>query len=295
MPLLPAHKIESVGVDWLTATAYRNNKHEEFYEHGKTLIESNAKLGNDITNWKAQGYHGLKCGGVRVGLRHDTFICQLSSDDARESWKPVAALSTNISRLDLQVTYEFEHAQKDFFIEEHRSARDGEATNGRKANVTLITSTLTGDSIYLGQRSSDVYARCYDKGRESRQADAFKLIRHEIELKRDAAKRTVSRLEAAPSGSNLILELVSGHMALKHLRTSGAIHGNPEVARARVSSDNDRRLRWLAASVKPSVAILLEAGRVADVIECLGLTEACQELCRTGKLKPKKEGKGRGR
>jgi hypothetical protein len=291
MNLLPAHKIESAGVDWLTATAYRNRKHEDFYEQGKALIESNAKLGNDVSNWKAQGYHGLKCAGVRVGLRHDTFICQLSSDDARENWKQVAALSTNVSRLDLQVTFELERADKMFFIEEHERAMAAKATNGRKANVTLITSSLSGDSIYLGQRSSDVYARCYDKGIESKSAPRYKLIRHEIELKRDAAKRTVQRLEAAPSDFLLTQELVSSHMALKHLRTSSANHGNRENARARVSSDNDRRLRWLANAVKPSVAVLVEAGRIADVLECLGLSLAVRELCRTGKLNSEMEDK----
>jgi hypothetical protein len=282
-------------VDWLTATAYRNRKHEEFYETGKMLIEANAKLGNDVSNWKAQGYHGLKCAGVRVGLRHDTFICQLSSDDARESWKTVAALATNVSRLDLQVTYEFEQAQKDFFIEEHKQAVAGKSGRGRKPNVTLITSSLLGDSIYLGQRSSDVYARCYDKGMESKCAPRYKLIRHEIELKRDAAARTVQRLQAAPSESFLTIEMVSNHMALKHLRTASHNSSNRESARARQLPDNDRRLRWLRSAVKPSVAILLQAGRIGDVLECLGLTNSVGELCRTGKLNLEVEGKRDGR
>jgi DNA relaxase NicK len=294
MNLLPAHKIESVGVDWLTATAYRNHTHEDFYEYGKSLIEMNAKLGNDISNWKAQGYHGLKCAGVRVGLRHDTFIVQLSSDDARESWKQVASLSSNISRLDLQVTYEFERAHKEFFIEEHQRAISSKATKGRKANITLITSTLTGDSIYLGQRSSDVYARCYDKGRESKQMEAFKLIRHEIELKRDAATRTVARLIASPDSDALALGLVSAHFDRKHLRTSSAIHPHRESARACQTTDNTRRLRWLHGSVAPSVAVLLEAGEHEAVLKSLGLLEAVKELCRSGKLKSMKEDKRDG-
>jgi DNA relaxase NicK len=295
MNLLPAHKIESVGVDWLTATAYRNRNHEEFYEHGKSLIAINARLGNDISNWKAQGYHGVKCGGVRVGLRHDTFIVQLSSDDARERWKDVAALSSNVSRVDLQVTYAFERAHKKFFIEEHQRAIAAKAESGRTANVTLITSTLSGDSIYLGQRSSDIYARCYDKGRESRQAEAFKVIRHEIELKRDVARRTVERLIQSDDSEALALGLVSAHFDRKHLSTSGAIHAPRESARACVSSDNSRRLRWLHGAVAPSVAVLLEAGECEAVLKSLGLLKAVQELCRSGKLKSMKEDKSDGR
>jgi hypothetical protein len=291
MQPLPAHKINSLGVDWLTATAYRTKANRQFYELGKDIISDNAKHGNDVSNWKAQGYHGIKCAGARAGLRHDTFIVQLSADDAREHWKQVAELSNNVSRVDLQVTYEFERVQKSFFRDEHERAMSGKATNGRKANVTLITSTLTGDSIYLGQRSSDVYARCYDKGRESKQSDPFKVIRHEIELKRDAAKRTVERLIESPDPDTLTLGLVSRHFDLKHLRTSSQIHIDSESARARVISTNDKRLRWLHASVKPSVAVLLAAGEHEAVLKSLGLLEAVQELCRSGQLRKWKERK----
>jgi hypothetical protein len=292
--LLPAHKIDSFGVDWLTATAHRKGDNQSFYELGKDLISDNAKLGNDVSTWKGQGYHGTKCSGVRVGLRHDTWIVQLSSDDAREQWKQVAALSDNVSRIDLQVTYEFERAQKDFFIEEHRRAVEGKAGKGRTANVTLITSTLSGDSIYLGQRSSDVYARCYDKGRESREAEAFKLIRHEIELKREVAKRTVKRLLASDNADTLCRGLVSRHFDQKHLRTSGEIYAHRENARACIKTDNSRRLRWLHSAVRPSVQVLLEAGEVEAVLKSLGLVDAVAALCMSGKLNPEKETKRDG-
>ncbi len=295
MNLLPPHKIASVGVDWLTATAYRTRANEAFYEHGKDLISSNAKLGNDVSNWKAQGYHGVKCAGVRVGLRHDTFIVQLSSDDARESWKDVTALSNNVSRVDLQVTYAFERAHKNFFREEHQHALDAKAANGRKSNITLITSTLSGDSIYIGQRTSDIYARCYDKGRESREADACRLIRHEIELKRDRAKRTVERLIQSEDSDALSLGLVSDYFNRKHLRTSGQIDCNRESARACIRTDNTRRLRWLHSAVKPSIAVLLAAGEHEAVLKSLGLLEAVQELCRSGELRKWKERKSDGR
>jgi hypothetical protein len=278
---LPAHRIESAGVDWLTATAHRSKANEPFYELGKQLIEDNARMGNDLSNWKAQGYHGLKSGGVRVGLRHDTFICQLSSDDAREMWMPVAKLATNITRIDLQVTFNFLRRQKRFFHEEWKRATGSHTGRGRKSNVTLITSTLSGDSIYLGQRSSDVYARCYDKGVESKTEASCKVVRHEIELKRDAAKRTAARLMASPSPESLALSLVARHMRTKQLRTPGAIELDRESARARQTTDNDRRLRWLGSAVAPSVAVLLQAGRLDDVLSALGLTEACQAWCST--------------
>lgn len=291
MELLPAHKIDSAGVDWLTATAYRTRSNEQFYELGKDIIADNAKHGNDVTNWKAQGYHGLKCAGARVGLRHDTFIVQLSSDDARERWREVAALSNNVSRIDLQVTYEFERAQKKFFIEEHKRAINAAGGRGRKGNVTLITSTLQGDSIYLGQRSSDIYARCYDKGLESKQMPACRLVRHEVELKREPAKRTVERLIESEDPATLSFEMVSRHFQLKELRTSRQIYGNRESARACITSDNARRLRWLHAAVRPSIAVLLEAGEHEAVLKSLGLLAPVQELCRSGQLKRWKESK----
>ncbi len=293
--LLPAHIIESAGVDWITCTAPRARAHEEFYEVGKSLVEDAARLGNDVSNWQGQGYHGVRAAGVRVGLRYDTFICQLSSDDARDNWKRVHALASNVSRLDLQVTYRFKRAQPKFFRDEHRRAVAGRGGKGRKSNVTLITSTLQGDSIYLGQRSSDVYARCYDKGMESKEAPAGSLIRHEIELKRDVARRTSDRLSLSPSDSLLSVALVSRHMSGKHLRTSGLDDSNPQIARARQITDNVRRKRWLHSAVRPSVEVLLAAGEVEAVLDCLGLREAVEALCASGQLKRRKESKGHGR
>lgn len=278
MTLSEAHTVVSVGVDWLTATAYRTRNHEQFHELGKSLLQAARERGNDVLPWKAQGYRGTKAGGVRQALRYDTHIIQLSSDDARESWRDVAALASNVSRLDLQVTFELERARPSFFREQHERASVGMKGRGRKRNLTYITSRLTGDSIYLGQRTSDIMGRCYDKGMEAKCAPRGRLIRHELEMKRDYAKRVAARLLKSSSEVADVGSLVCDYMRQQHLETAAYIYANRESARARQTTDNARRLRWLRSSVRPSVAVLVEAGSMADVLTSLGIMEAAREF-----------------
>jgi hypothetical protein len=278
MTELEPHKIVSIGVDWLTATAYRTRANEPFRDLGRRLLSGAVKQGNDVSTWKAQGYRGLKSSGVREGLRHDTHIIQLSGDEALDNWRAVADLATNVSRLDLQVTFEMEVVRPDFFERQHAAARDAVGGRGRKSNVTFITSRLTGDSLYLGQRTSDIYARCYDKGMESKCAPRGKLIRHELEMKRDVAKSAVARLREGTSEAVEIASMVCSHMSKQSLATPTHAEIDRESARARLIPDNDRRLRWLRGAVKPSVEHLIRAGRVAEVLESLGLMEVAEQF-----------------
>lgn len=285
MTSLPDHKIDSIGVDWITSTTPRTKNFEGFRELGMSLVEDAAKAGNDLRTWKRQGYAGYICAGVSVGWRGDSNLIQLRSDDARLSWKPVAEAAVNVSRLDLQMTYELKQAQADFLLDEHKSATAANLGRGRKRNLTLITSALTGDSVYFGQRSSDIYGRAYDKGLESKSAPKGKLIRHELEMKRDVAKSHAMKLCESPSPDMLIAGYVSSFMSRQHLRTSDNFHANRESARARSSSDNARRLRWLRSSVSRSVEVLLEAGELKAVLSSLGLLEAVGAACKSGQLK----------
>jgi len=278
MTLKEPHSVVSVGVDWLTATAYRTRRHERFHKLGKQLLEQAEARGNDVSVWKAQGYRGTKAGGVRQALRHDTHIIQLSSDDARESWKDVAALATNISRLDLQVTFEFERARPEFFHEQHERAKSGMTGRGRKRNLTFITSRLTGDSLYFGQRTSDVYGRCYDKGMESKSCERGKMVRQELETKRDAARDLAARLIQVEDERAEVGAFVCSYMARQSLLTPANFDLDRESARARQTSDADRRMRWLARGVAPCVRLLLDAGRIEDVLTALGLMDAARDF-----------------
>lgn len=266
---LPARLVSS-GVDWLTATAYRSSDNERFDALGKELVERQAALGHEVKTHKAGGYHGLQTEGVSRGVRHDTFIIRLSSDVAHDSWREVAALATNISRCDVEVTFEFDAPVKDFITRNQALALSHVGARGRRRNVTLIQSTTQGDSLYLGKRTSDIYARVYDKGREQKIAPAGTLFRQEVEYKSERAAQVVTHLTEAACELTETTALVCSYMRSAGLETTW-YDGKRAMAARESHRSKHQKLRWLEQAAKPSVVRLCEAGRVREVIEALGL------------------------
>lgn len=266
------HTLVSAGVDYLTATAYRHSQHDNFDALGRALVEMRAKLGHEVKTWKSGGYHGLITDGVIRGVRHDTHIIKLSSDVAHDEWKQVAELATNISRLDVEITLELETAAPDFFRRNHVLALSNGTGRGRKRNVTLIQSTTDGDSLYLGKRSSEIYARVYDKGREQKTAPSGKLVRQELEYKGERAKEVAAVLLRSESAQLESLLIVSDYMRRAGLQTTW--HDGKRAMAARESpASKPVRLNWLRDAVKPSITRLREAGLLVEVLEALGLSD----------------------
>jgi len=279
---MDAHKLTSSGVDWLTATAYRTRKHESFYALGKHLLEIEAGHGNDINNWKAHGYHGLRSAGVRVGLRYDSFIVQLSDDAAHDHWREVSDAATNITRLDLETTFEFDRPQRGYIRHNFKLAKQHKSGRGRRRNLGIIENTIKGDTLYAGARTSDVFARYYDKGMEARVAPKGKLFRNEVEFKRDMASHILSELREATDANARAHGIVSRHFERLGLETPAYSGDNRESARARLTSDNSRRMRWLASSVRPTVETLIKSGKLSEVLDALGLASMVQPLAIDG-------------
>lgn len=271
--LAQPYAIVSAGVDWLTATAYRRREFEPFHALARAMQEQEAAQGNDVRPFNSQGYRGWHSGGARFGVRADTWLCQLSADVAHARWKEIASLASNVSRLDVEVTVKLEHPHSSIFSEQHQSALRGKAGRGRRANVTLISSSSDGDSLYFGKRQSDVYGRHYDKGRESRLMPAGQLLRYEIELKREPARQAANVLLHVEDERIDALGIVSGYFAGKQIRVPSKDVEPRWDASSLTRTDKERQLRWLGSAVKPTVEKLLRQGARAEVLRALGLIE----------------------
>lgn len=264
--------LQSVGVDYITATAYRTRDRERFHDLGMHLIEQSARLGNELCNYKANGYHGHKCGGVVRGIRHDTHIIRLSSDDAREHWREVYAEATNISRIDLQVTFSLDRADEGYIRDEHARAIASKQGRGRRREVELRWNNIKGDTLTLGCRTSDVFARVYDKGREQKSDPAGKLIRHEVEYKRAMARAVAERLHGSESELLDVPGLVSTYIGRFGVRTTANAEPAIQCARGR-TTDCDVKRRWLTSAVRPSISLLVSKGLLREVLSDLDLLQ----------------------
>jgi DNA relaxase NicK len=225
-----------------------------------------------MSNWRGHGYNGQSAGGARFGVRFDTWIAVLTSDVARARWREVCQHAANVSRLDVQLTVAFNDAQRDIVSELHQEAINARGARGRRTNYTLISSTLTGDSLYIGQRSSDRYMRCYDKGLEQKIAERGKLLRYEVEFKRRVAKAVASSMIQTESEHAYVAGTVSEHFARRRVRVP--INGEEPRwdASSLTMSTTERKLRWLHSAIRPTIELLISQGRTEDVLRALGCT-----------------------
>jgi DNA relaxase NicK len=267
-----SYTLESAGVDWLTATAYRTSGRVPFKALGEDLIADEARQGQQVRTWRAAGYHGQQCGGVMYGARRDTWIIKLSSDVARERWREVRREATNVTRADVQITLRLKTSNANYFAEQRQRALASRRGRGRRANVTLISSSSDGDSLYLGKRSSNLYARVYDKGKEQKATRAGILIRQEVEAKAEAVEPLLAQLESSSSVEVECARVVSLYMERFAIQTirgdSNFVWGARGVARRA-----DAGCGWLRSAVAPTVLRLAECGRLQDALDALGIAE----------------------
>lgn len=267
------HSIYSAGVDWLTATKQRTREAESFQELGRKLLCDVESQGNDVRLSKRMGYHGKQSGGVYFGVRADTYLLMLSGSDADEYWSHVVPICDNISRLDLQVTVELETANPTFVRSNYMRARRGQTGRGRKRAVALIQHSTNGDSLYLGQRISDVYARHYDKGRESKCAPAGKLLRYEVETKREVARSLATSLKSSPQPRADAAGYVVKTFAASRVLVPPLEIGSLRNARVGQASNDARRLLYMASVVRPMLEGLTRRGKIIEALRALGLLD----------------------
>jgi DNA relaxase NicK len=271
--LTGANVIHSAGVDWLTCTAIRCAEDKPLYELALSLIEGEKDAGNDVRKFSLAGYHGYGAGGARYGVRDDSIILQLSGETARLHWREAHALARNVSRLDAQLTVQLAYTQPEIIKTLHSDAMSHRSRGGRPSNRTLITSTVSGDTLYLGQRVSDSYLRAYDKGIEQRSCDAGVLLRYESESKRLRAVEDARQLSCAEDEATSAAALVCSRFMRQGVRVPASCSQWQWNSLFLPLSDNDRKLRWLRSSVLPTVAHLTKAVGRSAILEALGLND----------------------
>lgn len=269
----------SAGADWLTCTWADDSEDGAFRFARQVALDAAHETNRGSTTPEAavlQGYKGMRAAGVFVG-RMPGQGAILSASGAAARWLvEVGGLEPdNVSRLDVQVTI---WATRDVgrLPEEvaRRSIAGRLGAMGRPWRVQLVQGFGDGDTAYLGSRQSDVFCRCYDKGRESGEAQYNQAVRYEVEFKRAWAGRAYANLVGRQPGGSVAYDIVARTyerrgVPLTPLRPTDA----PMVSIADDVADRvERRLNWYRTQVAPSIAELLTQGvRSATIVAALGL------------------------
>jgi len=266
-------------VDWLTITTKTNEGRDKLFAEATAILET-IRPNAIVRKWAFRGYAGWICESARWGTRPDSDIMVVSGYDAHTTWKRLLPLAENVSRIDLACTCSLFCAWPklakicfDFVmgIVEFRERR----------LYSHVENSRTGDTLYIGSRSSPQFGRFYDKGVESKSAAPGHIWRYEVEFKEHRARALGKELlricEENPEWNTLLLPAMIAKTVRIWYRARGVetlytIGAEPLLSNvsARITSD-DILLEWLSTQVAPSVQGLVDREKTDAVIRALGL------------------------
>lgn len=264
------YKFVSTGVDWITVTTTSCNASSFLSTFASKLIREEHHRGNMQRGWGMAGFNGWACGQVQFGIRDDSAMVRLSGDAAKWYWSKAYKLAENVTRIDLQTTFQVKSGPRKFIRKAHRQAQRWSMNFKRKPTVTLITDNNGGDTLYLGKRQSNVYARLYNKGVESGLEEYRDCVRAECEYKGKVSKAVARRLlHDRDPYSSINLSVMT---FFRHRGVVLPITGTPIVYRLpRARTDLDRRLEWLSKACRQSASMAVRFGRSEDLLRALGI------------------------
>jgi len=283
------NKLEKVelfecGVDWITATGFGGKQTQEMAEIGINLMREAHGLGNDICPWGMAGFHGFKCAGVQMGQRCDELLIRLSSEWAWRYWRDVYEKADNISRLDVQATISDGRDAARRVAMHYRQAHNFAIRKQHAGALSLFQTNSGAATVYFNKRISDRYGRIYDKEAESKMRHYLGAVRYELECKGKVAASMAHSLSVSKDSDGLAARQALTFFSNRGVTVSQYFPGlatadstgqdflpltrtNPPAS----TTDRDRKLNWLAKSVRASVQSLINSGNVDQLADALGL------------------------
>lgn len=268
-------------VDWLTLTRPSSLEDDRLLNLGEVIMHEQAKTDPSISQWSWKGYSGKRGEHFAFGRRYDSDILQLSSDVAAKWFDAAWQRAAKCTRIDLAVTVRYDGGREWVARDGYQQGLDWNAQHGRGPERTLIVNGRGGSTAYLGTRTSDLYARLYDKWRESGDERYRYCWRWEVEAKADIAGRIGHRLSASVDRPSDVANIVATHFVRRGVCAEwmeGRDTGRIETVRR--PSGTLSRLGWLDKSVRPVIERLLPLVSEEEILEALGLERTAIDRAR---------------
>jgi DNA relaxase NicK len=266
-------ELVDAGVDWITVTCKDTLRREQLQVCGTSHIEVCASRGEKVVPWSFQGYQGLSAGEASFGTREEDSILRLSGPTAFSHWRRAYELADNCSRIDLQMTVRTTDDVPQLVEWYHEAAGEHYKNWKRKPEVDLWRSNNGSDTLYICKRVSEQFCRVYDKGVESKLDHYRNCVRFEVEYKGKCAKLVAMKLSQDENPNARAIELCSAFLMAHGLKPPLPSTPRHVIRVPRSRSTSLKRLAWLCAAVRPSIALLIKDGKLSEVIEALGLMD----------------------
>lgn len=255
----------------MTATCDSDELRPELESFASAILFKQRESGYQVTPWTWMGFEGLSCDGISYGTQSAMDIVRVSGPTAHDYWKRVYALTTNCSRIDLQVTVQNVVDPAAAIFEYHKAAMDYYANWLRPPTIDLRLSNRSSPTLYFNTRLSSRFGRIYDKGCESKLDHYRNCLRFELQCNGRLAKSVAFSMNG---GSNSHVDAacrVHVFFTERNCSLPWASVESSLLSRPRRRTTASRRLRWLSTQVRGCVQELLERGMELEVYNALGL------------------------
>jgi len=262
------------GIDWITITCDDPIKKTQVELHVQKLTHQLRKLGEVVSPWSMYGFEGLRVSSLQYGWRDDAILVRASSDTASMSWRKLGKLATGCSRLDIMATVEYK-SQPNQITKNHLRQMTRWRRRRKSAPALSIFHDADGPStVYVGKRISDRFGRIYNKAAESGMDQYRNSVRYELELKNAAAMVALREMLIEADEAKAAIAICRQYFGDRGAYLEWPAEVGKLIVSPRSRSTAEKRLRWLADSVKGTVQELIDCGRLSEVLAALGLNEA---------------------
>jgi DNA relaxase NicK len=239
-------------VDWLSFSAGGSGAGARLLEWRDQRFAVLGTEGHIEKQYGSHGYQYRQRGAVSIGVGSRHVLCQLSGSEAELSWRDLAGLAENVSRIDLAVTARTGDGTDSLARENYAVAQSRPRGRGKPTQLTLIQGEDRGDTLYVGARASDVRGRLYDKWRESGD-DAYRdCWRWEVQYRRGYAMSALRSLTTSSDARSSITATVASWFSSRGVRAAFGVDGDPlATGDSRAASDDERWLKWARRCVQP--------------------------------------------
>lgn len=272
-PAYAVFPIINCGVDWLTCTEKCKGVSSRLWDLGvQVLNEERAGMGQ-IMPARRLGFVGQKTEGVFLGTRPGDVMLQLSGPRCTPLAQEAITRSTNVSRIDFQVTVWTEGEQVDLAGWSYKRLLERPRNGPQVGGLTLITSWPAGDTLSINRRASERFGRLYDKAAESSLGERRLLWRYELELKGKEARRQAVRLGECGVHPSHVNKLVHDFYTEKGLRPAFPLVNCLSDFGPSIATPTRDVLTWFRTSLSKTVTKAIAKHGREVVLDALGLLD----------------------
>jgi hypothetical protein len=272
--------IVDAGIDYISLTMRNDNPNvQQWLLAANSYLVEIAVHKDEIKHSKRLGYEGLSFGGSFVGQRERDTIAVFSGERAKRAYSLLYRRDCHCSRLDVQTSFRYGVSTSNVAetVRNQVSRDNAKLSSARQRNATLMEDLRGGATCYVGTRTSEQFARIYNKEAESGDSNYKNVWRFEVQFKNRYAEKVCEQFATGTYDADKYAAVLVKQW-LKHRGVSTPWTAEAELLplpkETALPSQSEARLRWLRDQVRPAIRQLLKYGLKDDIIDALGLDDS---------------------